>query len=129
MSDFVIVEDIRQSHLEAFDDAYWELKDNAKHGGKGNNRDNGFVVRAALTAGWFGPDYVLDVDKRVSNMKPGVVIELADMINAKYKVVTAVNPTSLWQWVSTYLTASQLPENSKPDGESSNGEALPVMAG
>jgi hypothetical protein len=129
MSDFVMLDDLRQSHLESFDDAYWELKDSAKHGGKGKNRDNGFVVRAALAAGWFGPDYVLDVEKRVSNMKPSAVIELADMINAKYKVVTAVNPTLLWQWVSTYLTANQLPENSSADGVSSNGEALPVAVG
>jgi len=129
MVDFEIVDDLRQRHLEAFDDAYWELKDNAKYGGKGKNRDNGFVVRAAMTAGWFGPDYELDVDKRVSNMKPAIVLELADMVNAKYKVATSVNPTLLWQWVSTYLTASLPPENSSAVGASNNGEALPVAVG
>lgn len=78
-----IIKDLRQRHLEAWEDAYFRLSD----GKKGMNSDNGAVVRAAVEAGWLDGD-----PGDVGEMKPAGVIALAKKINNAYTEATTLDP-------------------------------------
>lgn len=81
----MLIDDLRQRHLEKFEEEYWKLADNIR----GRNRDNGATVRAAQAAGWLKRD-----PGPVGDMKPADVRRLAEAINARYTELTTIDPNS-----------------------------------
>jgi hypothetical protein len=82
-----LTKDLRQRHLEAFEEHFWSAQGEKRWQGK--NRDNGLTVRSAIAAGWFSdapdPDVVLE-------MKPSEVAKLAQQVNELYVEVTRIDP-------------------------------------
>lgn len=78
-----IIKDLRQHHLEAFEEAY------NKDRPVGLSSAAGHAVRAALTAGWFNGS-AESVD--VGEMKPAEVRRLSREIDAAYNAAVALDP-------------------------------------
>ena len=127
--EFEVVKDLRQHHLESWDDEYWQRRDAIKREQIGRSTDEGLIVRAALAAGWFGDGLRVDADERVKNMSPSEVLELATIINSKREVARAIDPKLHWQLVSTYSGMAGYRELYKRLGALKRGVMVAVRAG
>lgn len=76
-----ITTDLRQHHLEAFEEAY------NKDRPVGMSTSAGHAVRAAIAAGWFTSD-----PGDVGEMKPSEVRRLSREIDAAYNEAIALDP-------------------------------------
>lgn len=81
--------DIRQRHLEAYEELYNDLTNSGAL--RGLSRDSGAVVRAAVKAGWFGDSLKVET---VDDMTGGQVRRLAKIVNEAYREATTIDPNS-----------------------------------
>lgn len=128
MNEFEVIE-LYQHHLEAYEDAYWNAREKIKRNQIGRSTDEGLILRAAFTAGWFGDKYKVDVDDRVKNMTPRDIVELATKANNAREVARAIDPFSLWRLATVSLATQTRQESYAKLGALKVGEALTVTVG
>lgn len=83
------ITDLRQRHLEAYEEHYNNLTNDGKL--RGLSRDSGAVVRAAIKAGWFGDALKAEA---IDDMTGGEVRKLAKAVNEAYREATTIDPNS-----------------------------------
>lgn len=79
----MIIDDLRQRHLEAFEAEYNRLFSDKS----GRNTERGATVRAAKKAGW-----LINDPGDVAEMLPREVAKLAKAINERYVEVMTIDP-------------------------------------
>ncbi len=86
-----LIADLRQKHLEKFQDLVVEYK--REHGESFNLRiqNNGAIVRSAISAGWFG-DVEGDVNELVGEMSVADVEKYAREVDALFEKFTVIDP-------------------------------------
>lgn len=129
MTDFIIIDDLRQHHLESYEDEYWKRRDVHDREKIGLSTEEGLIVRAGFAAGWFGDGYKVDADERVKNMSPAKVYELAQAMDAKRRVVRAIDPKLLYKLAITYLGKAKHLDLLEELGALNPGEMVAVKAG
>ena len=86
-----LLTDLRQKHLEKFQDLVVEYKQENPNGFSLRIQNNGVIVRSAISAGWYG-DVKEDAADIVGNMSVDEVEEMARDVDGLFEKFTVTDP-------------------------------------
>lgn len=129
----ITADEMRQYHLEDFEDAYWDMKAaytaRTSRDVKGKSTDEGMIVRAAFTAGWFGAENSANVTNLVKNMRPAELVKLAQTVDATRTAARAIDPELFWRLAITSLGMHNRLDSYQKLEELKPGETATVTVG
>lgn len=130
-SEFEVIQNLLQHHLESFEDEYWQRRDKIQREKIGQSTEHGLIVRAGFAAGWFGDEHKTDIepDKRVENMSGAEVAYLAIALDESKRACVSINPKARYKLAVVSLMGKEHLETLQKLGDINPGEILRVKGG